>query len=158
MNNCVESIYKTQKTRRKVLLSATCFCSFFGRNWRQQTGISKLIDLLSHFKNKKVLSFFCSLLRKTQVYANWRNIMKMIVYKNKDATSEKFSLFCVTCVGKTCKKSWHSFTTLLEIFLRTCIMQNRVHMRIGLVFCFQNCSYLLWDKIVLVLEKIFWDQ
>ena len=25
-----------------------------------------------------------------------------------------------------------------------------------MVFCYQNCSYLLWEKIVLVIEKNFW--
>ena len=27
-----------------------------------------------------------------------------------------------------------------------------------LVFCFQNCSDLLWEKIVLVMEKNFWNS
>ena len=26
-----------------------------------------------------------------------------------------------------------------------------------MVFCYQNCSYLLWEKIVLVIEKNFWN-
>ena len=25
-----------------------------------------------------------------------------------------------------------------------------------MVFCYQNCSDLLWEKIVLVIKKIFW--
>ena len=29
---------------------------------------------------------------------------------------------------------------------------------LGMVFCYQNCSYLLWDKIVLVIEKNFWNS
>ena len=29
---------------------------------------------------------------------------------------------------------------------------------IVLVFCYQNCSDLLWEKIVLVIEKIFWNS
>ena len=28
----------------------------------------------------------------------------------------------------------------------------------NLVFCYQNCSDLLWEKIVLVIEKIFWNS
>jgi hypothetical protein len=28
---------------------------------------------------------------------------------------------------------------------------------LSLVFCFQNCSDLLWEKIVLVIEKNFWN-
>ena len=27
-----------------------------------------------------------------------------------------------------------------------------------MVFCFQNCSNLLWEKIVLVIEKNFWNS
>ena len=26
----------------------------------------------------------------------------------------------------------------------------------GMVFCYQNCSDLLWEKILLVIEKFFW--
>ena len=29
---------------------------------------------------------------------------------------------------------------------------------LGLVFCYQNCSDLLWGKIVLVIEKNFWNS
>ena len=28
----------------------------------------------------------------------------------------------------------------------------------GMVFCYQNCSDLLWEKIVLVIEKNFWNS
>ena len=28
---------------------------------------------------------------------------------------------------------------------------------LGMVFCYQNCSDLLWEKIVLVVEKNFWS-
>ena len=27
-----------------------------------------------------------------------------------------------------------------------------------MVFCYQNCSDLLWEKIVFVIEKIFWNS
>ena len=27
-----------------------------------------------------------------------------------------------------------------------------------IVFCYQNCSDLLWEKIVLVIEKNFWNS
>ena len=27
----------------------------------------------------------------------------------------------------------------------------------GLVFCYQNCSDILWEQIVLVIEKNFWN-
>ena len=28
----------------------------------------------------------------------------------------------------------------------------------GMVFCYQNCSNLLWEKVVLVIEKNFWNS
>ena len=39
---------KNERTNSTLLLwylRSTCFCSFFGRNWRQQKDISKLTDL-----------------------------------------------------------------------------------------------------------------
>ena len=30
--------------------------------------------------------------------------------------------------------------------------------RTTMVFCYQNCSDLLWEKIVVVIEKIFWNS
>ena len=36
--------------------------------------------------------------------------------------------------------------------------QNWSRHRLGLVFCFQNCSDLLWEKIVLVIKKSFWNS
>ena len=32
------------------------------------------------------------------------------------------------------------------------------HVEVTLVFCYQNCSDLLWEKIVLVIEKNFWNS
>ena len=35
---------------------------------------------------------------------------------------------------------------------------NRVsHSELTMVFCYQNCSDLLWEEIVLVIEKSFWN-
>ena len=31
------------------------------------------------------------------------------------------------------------------------------HVLAGMVFCYQNCSDLLWEKYVLVIENIFWN-
>ena len=30
--------------------------------------------------------------------------------------------------------------------------------QVSMVFCYQNCSDLLWEKIVLVIEKNFWNS
>ena len=32
------------------------------------------------------------------------------------------------------------------------------HSEPEMVFCYQNCSDLLWEKIVLVIEKNFWNS
>ena len=40
------------------------------------------------------------------------------------------------------------------------IMKFSLHLdwNLKLVFCFENYFYLLWEKIILVIEKNFWDQ
>ena len=37
-----------------------------------------------------------------------------------------------------------------------CIFQMELHF--GMVFCYQNCSDLLWEEIVLVIEQKFWNS
>ena len=37
-------------------------------------------------------------------------------------------------------------------------LTNRIRICIEMVFCYQNCSDLLWEKIVLVIEKNFWNS
>ena len=41
--------------------------------------------------------------------------------------------------------------------LSWCQILQHVHHR-KMVFCYQNCSDLLWEKIVLVIEKNFWNS
>ena len=33
-----------------------------------------------------------------------------------------------------------------------------IYVTLELVFCYQNCSDLLWEKIVLVIEKNIWNS
>ena len=35
---------------------------------------------------------------------------------------------------------------------------ERSFLKLHLVFCFQNCSDLLWEKIVLVIKRNFWNS
>ena len=35
---------------------------------------------------------------------------------------------------------------------------DNTFLKLSLVFCYQNCSDLLWEKIVLVIEKNFWNS
>ena len=35
---------------------------------------------------------------------------------------------------------------------------SNCHFNCSMVFCYQNCSDLLWEKIVLVIEKNFWNS
>ena len=44
----------------------------------------------------------------------------------------------------------HSFLVSFEVQ-----MKNEI---IEMVFCYQNCCDLLWEKIVLVIEKNFWNS
>ena len=45
---------------------------------------------------------------------------------------------------------------------RTCSSVSHFVVRLSslstMVFCYQNCSYLLWEKILLVIEKNFWNS
>ena len=36
--------------------------------------------------------------------------------------------------------------------------KSPVHLDIEMVFCYQNCSNLLWEKIALVIEKNLWKS
>ena len=38
------------------------------------------------------------------------------------------------------------------------LYQDKIWIKLEIVFCYQNCSDLLWEKIVLVIEKIFWNS
>ena len=41
---------------------------------------------------------------------------------------------------------------------RLLIETGELHLMGEMVFCYQNCSDLLWEKIVLVIEKNFWNS
>ena len=45
----------------------------------------------------------------------------------------------------------------LDLLSRTVSNRKKVKKK-NLVFCYQNCSYLLWEKIVLVIENFFWNS
>ena len=38
------------------------------------------------------------------------------------------------------------------------VPQKSMHHLLIMVFCYQNCSDLLWEKIVLVIDKNFWNS
>ena len=43
-------------------------------------------------------------------------------------------------------------------FFQTCYLNISKNISKNIVFCYQNCSDLLWDKIVLVIEKNVWNS
>ena len=51
------------------------------------------------------------------------------------------------------------FVVLLQILAEIVVFcyQNCSDLLWEMVFCYQNCSDLLWEKIVLVIEKNFWN-
>ena len=44
------------------------------------------------------------------------------------------------------------------IYLNRVSKSNLIQYHTTMVFCYQNCSDLLWEKIVLVIEKNFWNS
>ena len=62
--------------------------------------------------------------------------------------------------GKTISKE-HSYF-LASTFYTICLGKNHAtiiwYLWIGMVFCYQNCSDKKWEKIVLVIEKNFWNS
>ena len=52
------------------------------------------------------------------------------------------------CIKKQKFGSSPNYTALFHISCNVC----------GMVFCYQNCSDLLWEKFVLVIKKNFWNS
>ena len=54
-----------------------------------------------------------------------------------------------------CLQSWlfNSLEEKVSSFRHTSIINS-----LTMVFCYQNCSDLLWEKIVLVIEENFWNS
>ena len=52
---------------------------------------------------------------------------------------------------------WRNFGSKIRCF---CYIQTawKLSIILEMVFCYQNCSDLLWEKIVLVIEKNFWNS
>ena len=42
--------------------------------------------------------------------------------------------------------------------IKSCLILSFQWIIVEMVFCYQNCSDLLWEKIVLVIEKNFWNS
>ena len=43
-----------------------------------------------------------------------------------------------------------------QMILKNVALTDQTHLK-KMVFCYQNCSDLLWEKIALVIEKNFWN-
>ena len=82
--------------------------------------------------NWEISSEFCGLLKKSQLYLEfWKEPDKSAVVKPRKLIYLYWP-YC-TCTVVLSHKKWY-------------------------VFCFPNCSDLHWEKIVLVIDKIFWNS
>ena len=86
-----------------------------------------------------------------------RNLLELT--KNSILIQKLYKLFTVPInCSSYLKNSWpstsnfKSFSRSIEQFFLTVGQNNLVTM----IFCYQNCSDLLWEKVVLVIEKNFW--
>ena len=72
---------------------------------------------------------------------------------------KSFPLWILNSVWKWTYWNFLTFMTLdaLKIFLHQVEIITSIN-RMYLVFCYQNCSDLLWEKMVLVIEKNFWNS
>ena len=70
----------------------------------------------------------------------------------------EFTLYCEVCCFQYCCTfilvGCLKWTAQILFFLFFCIKKYVC----TLVFCYQNCSDLLWEKNVLVIEKNFWNS
>ena len=58
----------------------------------------------------------------------------------------------------TLHRSWIGIFFSIWFLSSTLLVLQISHLIPRMVFCYQNCSDLLWEKIVLVIEKNFWNS
>ena len=97
------------------------------------------ILLRSLLQTRKSFNFFLMTTWQSSLY--YTNVPLHIRFRKKFHSS--FELFALNPLFISYDK-WYFVS---EIFLTCCEK---------IVFCYQNCSDLLWEKIVLVIEKNFW--
>ena len=62
------------------------------------------------------------------------------------------------CVPPGPPLMYYNITYRLIIFRKSLLFTISSKYLKGMVFCYQNCSDLLWEKIVLVIGKNFWNS
>ena len=91
-----------------------------------------------------ILLFFGVIWRFCKISSQWCFVLFQYIsclFTSKTSLNSGYSLYHNPSLPSCCK----SFETSLEIWW-------------NLVFCYQNCSDLLWEKIVLVIEKNVWNS
>ena len=89
---------------------------------------------------------------------SWEKYFKIVALSGKGWSYLKTldhlldGTFLLICYFYTLVKS-----TIYILYSRLILRRFRVDTNAYMVFCYQNCSDLLWDKIVLVIEKNFWN-
>ena len=53
---------------------------------------------------------------------------------------------------------WNRLLTSISLKILSRIKRKKIYILLKMVFCYQNCSDLLWEKIVIVIEKNFWNS
>ena len=85
-----------------------------------------------------------SLLKEYPKVIYWRTLTTVRVRLSKLLVSFSFSTFWNNVGQFGC--------------LRKLVFGKNCRYILKMVFCYQTCSDLLWEKIVLVVEKIFWNS
>ena len=100
----------------------------------EQTGAS------SEFYDKFTIRYHISIILKSM----WESNVHKIAIVNESKSGKQFVKFINMLMNDT-------------TFLLDESMDALKRVRKEMVFCYQNCSDLLWEKIVLVIEKNFWN-
>ena len=106
-----------------------------------------------------LLQFFLGIWQKKQIFV-YPTGFKFIKEIGRKKIQKIWKAFQSETTRKWLDKSGIFFIgRCLEYFLKRIPMWfiRSLHFQ-NLIFCYQNCSYLLWEKIVLVIKKNFWSS
>ena len=100
----------------------------------------------------------CTISKK--VLSTWKHLTILITFQDQD---HKLLKAWLTAPLKQILIAGDLFKIAIQVKLTTCFQKyfstNNFPLKIKtMVFCYQNCSDLLWEKIVLVIEKNFWNS
>ena len=87
----------------------------------------------------------------------WSNLTPpLLPLTNKIALLKSHKLFKIRFQSRGQPKTFsQTFLNINKSWKCSNLVQEK---KVEMVFCYQNCSDLLWEKIVLVTEKDFWNS